>query len=167
MGWFTTICNGIQCTLLVSEDSYSEHRILKKQTNNKNFYTCRLRAKWSLKTHLCVVVCVCVYVCVCMCVCVCVCVGQRTGLGFDPLLFTLCEKGLFVLNKSRLVGLQASGGSPVSAAHPHSCSRLTDICTTVWLLHGFWRSELRSSGPHSRHFTHWAIFPAIKSFGHP
>lgn len=57
------------------------------------------------------------------------------------------------------VGSLADQWAPGSACLFSISAWMTGGCYCAWLLDSCWKSELRPSCSHSKHFTSWAIFP--------
>lgn len=78
-----------------------------------------------------------------------------------PSVLLRLTSGSFVVDKSIPHSLPASLWGVLSSFP--SCwwhDRITDVCSHINFLHGFWGSKLHSSNFHGKHFIHWTISTA-------
>lgn len=79
-----------------------------------------------------------------------------------PFSTRLRQNFFYLLLYTRIAVLWASSKPPVSGFHLHrSVIELSRLVLLSQHLNGFWGSKLIILGWHSKHFSHWAIFPAL------
>lgn len=124
---------------------------------NKKLCSSSATPPWPLASSLCIIIYLKRYLCM-MSMCVCGLVHEMKHSWKSEFFYLVWGKAsCFASSDSRLVGRLASGNSPVSASYLESeCWISRHTRHHIWLLCGFWGTELRSAGWMIRAFIQWA-----------